>query len=87
MVFGILIQDIGIDRLILKSYHKDLFHSGSIILDILKTIGPSTVPNVEELRISTSSQLDALEFRCILNSFPIDKMQSKLDRTLQQFSD
>ncbi|ALG53104.1 hypothetical protein I7Z51_000983 [Vibrio parahaemolyticus] len=86
-VFGNLIQDIGKDRVILKPYHKDLFHSGSIILDILTTIGLSTLPKVEEKRINSSYQLEALEFKRILNNFPIDKIQNQLDRTLQQFSD
>ncbi|WP_394145941.1 hypothetical protein [Vibrio atypicus] len=86
-VFRKIIQKYSNERVILRPYHSELFHNDNIIADLLHSIGVNDLPEVEKKRINPSYQFEALEFKRILNSFPIEKIQNQLDRTLQQFNE
>lgn len=85
-VLGRIAQKHGNDRVILRPYHHGLFYDDNIITDILHSIGVTQLPKVEKKRINPSYQFEALEFKRLLNSFPTDEIQSKVDRILQQYS-
>ncbi|MFV8422955.1 hypothetical protein [Vibrio parahaemolyticus] len=81
-----LVRTYGRERVILRPYHNELFHDGNIITDILHSVGVEKLPEVEKKRINSSYQYEALEFKRLLNNFPIDSIQAKIDRLLQQYS-
>lgn len=72
------------NKIILRPYHKELFENGNIISDLLISIGIENPPKIENKSINSSYSFEALEFKRLVNFFPIQKIQSDLDRTLQK---
>lgn len=72
-------------ELTIRFYGSNFFQGGNIIQDFLFAIGMSSI-NVKSAKlINRSYSLQALEFKRILNQFPLQEMHEKLDLFLQQF--
>lgn len=72
-------------ELTIRFYGSDFFQGGNIVQDFLFAIGMSSTHVETAKLINRSYSLQALEFKRILNQFPLQEMHKKLDIFLQQF--
>ncbi|WP_143698122.1 hypothetical protein [Vibrio sp. qd031] len=71
-------------KMVLRPYHKECFHNGSIVADFLFSLGIEY--RIEDSRINPSYTLPALEFKRLANYFPLEKLSHRLDSALQGYT-
>lgn len=81
-----LLKKHGKSRVIIRPYHVSEYKGGNIISDLLYTVGVNTAPSLNDSRINSSYQFEALEFKRLANYFPISQLEADLDKVLQRFS-
>ncbi|MCP4053630.1 MAG: hypothetical protein GY739_11285 [Mesoflavibacter sp.] len=79
-----LIDELGADKFILRSYSKSAFFKGSIINDFYSILGVETPSDVNK-NINSSYSFEALEFKRWLNRFCSPSLALKADKILQTY--
>ena len=80
------ICDIGHDKFILRAYSENAFSGGSIVSDMLISLGVNVSDNLFQktnYRVNTSYSFEGLEYKRWFNKFEADFLYSPLDTFLQ----
>ena len=72
-------------RLSLRFYGDNFFSGGNIVQDFLETIGLRRITVTNAKVINGSYSFEALEFKRLLNQFPLIELHQELDVFLQQY--
>ncbi|WP_285164762.1 hypothetical protein [Shewanella goraebulensis] len=71
--------------LVIRPYDTSLFYHGNIVSDLLNVFDVDI--KVDELRrVNPSYVYQSLEFKRLLNHFPLQEVESEIDRVMQSYS-
>lgn len=80
-----IFNTVPIEQIVLRPYHSELFYRDDIVSDILFYLGIKLdLANKKQVEsVNLSYTFSALEYKRLMNHFPLDILKSELDAALQ----
>ena len=85
--FSKLLENLSPNQVLIKPYEKTGDTSFNLVEDFLKSIGLNIKLSVENVSINRSYGYTALEFKRLINCFPLGDLERLIDPVLQRYDD